>query len=162
MLLRRSGTHLRTHFTRSAEIRNVSQAALGHRVQAHEQWVRAKSIDRTACRLRLRPTGACFRAVASGRLNPIEKSKYEIGDAPLRNPLRKTVRAGHKKVVLSGGRHEAVPAMHLRARCVVGVWPCAAPVGARCNTMTCFPFLCRSSVPLKPTQPAACHPPSQL
>lgn len=72
----------------------MSQAASSHRPRALEQWVRAKLIDRSAFPTRPTPAGARFRAIAVGPLNRIADSKVEIGDAPLRNHVRKAVRAG--------------------------------------------------------------------
>ena len=76
------------NFTRAAEIRNVSQAAFSRRVQAVEQWVGAKLIDRTAFPTRLTPAGERFRIVAIGLLSQIADAKAEISDVPSRNHLR--------------------------------------------------------------------------
>ena len=76
------------NFTRAAEIRNVSQAAFSRRIQALEQWVGAKLIDRTAFPTRLTASGERFRAVAVGLLSQIADAKAEIGDILSRNHLR--------------------------------------------------------------------------
>lgn len=76
------------NFTRAAEVRNVSQAAFSRRVQALEQWVGAKLIDRTTFPTRLTTAGERFRIVAVGLLNQIADAKAEIGDVPSRDHLR--------------------------------------------------------------------------
>lgn len=76
------------NFTRAAEMRNVSQAAFSRRIQALEQWLGAKLIDRAAFPTRLTPSGEHFRKVATGLLNQIADAKAEIGDAPSRNHVR--------------------------------------------------------------------------
>ncbi len=76
------------NFTRAAEMRNVSQAAFSRRIQALEQWLGAKLIDRAAFPTRLTPAGERFRKVATGLLNQIADAKAEIGNAPSRNHVR--------------------------------------------------------------------------
>ncbi len=76
------------NFTRAAEMRNVSQAAFSRRIQALEQWLGAKLIDRAAFPTRLTPAGEHFRKVAAGLLNQIADAKAEIGNAPSRNHVR--------------------------------------------------------------------------
>jgi len=76
------------NFTRAAEIRNVSQAAFSRRIQALEQWVGAKLIDRTAFPTQMTVAGERFRAVAISLLGQISDAKAEIGDVPSRNHLR--------------------------------------------------------------------------
>jgi DNA-binding transcriptional LysR family regulator len=76
------------NFTRAAEMRNVSQAAFSRRIQALEQWLGAKLIDRAAFPTRLTPAGERFRKVAMGLLNQIADARAEIGDAPSRNHVR--------------------------------------------------------------------------
>ncbi|SCX56700.1 LysR family transcriptional regulator [Variovorax sp. EL159] len=76
------------NFTRAAEMRNVSQAAFSRRIQALEQWLGAKLIDRAAFPTRLTPAGERFRKVATGLLNQIADARAEIGDAPSRNHVR--------------------------------------------------------------------------
>lgn len=76
------------NFTRAAEMRNVSQAAFSRRIQALEQWVGAKLIDRAAFPTRLTPAGERFRKVATGLLDQIADARAEIGDAPSRNHVR--------------------------------------------------------------------------
>lgn len=76
------------NFTRAAEMRNVSQAAFSRRIQALEQWLGAKLIDRAAFPTRLTPAGERFRKVATGLLDQIADAKAAIGDAPSRNHVR--------------------------------------------------------------------------
>lgn len=76
------------NFTRAAEMRNVSQAAFSRRIQALEQWMGAKLIDRAAFPTRLTPAGERFRKVATGLLDQIADARAEIGDAPSRNHVR--------------------------------------------------------------------------
>lgn len=76
------------NFTRAAEMRNVSQAAFSRRIQALEQWLGAKLIDRASYPTRLTAAGERFRKVATGLLNQIADAKAEIGDAPSRNHVR--------------------------------------------------------------------------
>ncbi len=76
------------NFTRAAEMRNVSQAAFSRRIQALEQWVGAKLIDRAAFPTRLTPAGERFRTVATGLLDQIADARAEVGDAPSRNHVR--------------------------------------------------------------------------
>ncbi|MCR6477454.1 LysR family transcriptional regulator [Variovorax sp. ZS18.2.2] len=76
------------NFTRAAEMRNVSQAAFSRRIQALEQWLGAKLIDRAAFPTRLTTAGERFRKVATGLLNQIADARAEIGDAPSRNHVR--------------------------------------------------------------------------
>lgn len=76
------------NFTRAAEIRNVSQAAFSRRIQALEQWVGAKLIDRTAFPTRLTDAGERFRVVAVNLLEQIADARTELGDVPSRDHLR--------------------------------------------------------------------------
>ncbi|MGH6640655.1 MAG: LysR family transcriptional regulator [Polaromonas sp.] len=76
------------NFTRAAEVRNVSQAAFSRRIQALEQWLGAKLIDRTAFPMRLTAAGERFRTVAISLLSQIADAKAEIGDVPSLNHLR--------------------------------------------------------------------------
>ncbi|QNK68826.1 LysR family transcriptional regulator [Variovorax sp. PAMC26660] len=76
------------NFTRAAEMRNVSQAAFSRRIQALEQWLGAKLIDRAAFPTRLTPAGERFRKIATGLLNQIADARAEISDAPSRNHVR--------------------------------------------------------------------------
>jgi DNA-binding transcriptional LysR family regulator len=76
------------NFTRAAQIRNLSQAAFSRRVQALENWLGAKLIDRTAFPTRLTDAGERFRNVAVGLLSQIAEAKAEIGEVPSRNHLR--------------------------------------------------------------------------
>jgi len=76
------------NFTRAADMRNVSQAAFSRRIQALEQWLGAKLIDRAAFPTRLTPAGERFRKVAIGLLGQIADAKAEIGEAPSRNHVR--------------------------------------------------------------------------
>ena len=76
------------NFTRAAEVRNVSQAAFSRRIQALEQWVGAKLIDRTAFPTRLTAAGERFRVIAVGLLDQIADVRTEIGDVPARDHVR--------------------------------------------------------------------------
>ncbi len=76
------------NFTRAADMRNVSQAAFSRRIQALEQWLGAKLIDRAAFPTRLTPAGERFRTVAVGLLGQIADARAEIGEAPSRNHVR--------------------------------------------------------------------------
>lgn len=76
------------NFTRAAEVRNVSQAAFSRRIQALEQWLSAKLIDRTVFPTRLTDAGERFRSVAIDLLQQIDEAKADIGDVPSRNHLR--------------------------------------------------------------------------
>lgn len=76
------------NFTRAADMRNVSQAAFSRRIQALEQWLGAKLIDRAAFPTRLTPAGERFRKIATGLLSQIADAKAEIGEAPSRNHVR--------------------------------------------------------------------------
>ena len=76
------------NFTRAAELRNVSQAAFSRRIQALEQWVGAKLIDRTAFPTRLTAAGERFRVIAVGLLDQIADARTELGDVPARDHVR--------------------------------------------------------------------------
>jgi LysR family transcriptional regulator, hypochlorite-specific transcription factor HypT len=76
------------NFTRAAEMRNVSQAAFSRRIQALEQWLGAKLIDRASFPTKLTVAGERFRTVATGLLDQIADARAEIGDAPSRNHVR--------------------------------------------------------------------------
>jgi DNA-binding transcriptional LysR family regulator len=76
------------NFTRAAEIRAVSQAAFSRRIQALEQWLGTKLIDRASFPTRMTKAGERFRVVAIGLMNQIADAKAEIGDAPTRNHVR--------------------------------------------------------------------------
>ena len=76
------------NFTRAADLRNVSQAAFSRRIQALEQWLGAKLIDRAAFPTRLTPAGERFRKVATQLLGQIADARAEIGEAPSRNHVR--------------------------------------------------------------------------
>ena len=76
------------NFTRAADMRNVSQAAFSRRIQALEQWLGARLIDRATYPTRLTPAGERFRQVATVLLNQIADARAEIGDAPSRNHVR--------------------------------------------------------------------------
>jgi len=76
------------NFTRAAEIRAVSQAAFSRRIQALEQWLGTKLIDRAAFPTRMTKAGERFRVVAIALLDQIADAKAEIGDTPTRNHVR--------------------------------------------------------------------------
>jgi LysR family transcriptional regulator, hypochlorite-specific transcription factor HypT len=76
------------NFTRAAEIRAVSQAAFSRRIQALEQWLGTKLIDRASFPTRMTKAGERFRVVAIALMNQIEDAKAEIGDTPTRNHVR--------------------------------------------------------------------------
>jgi DNA-binding transcriptional LysR family regulator len=76
------------NFTRAAEIRAVSQAAFSRRIQALEQWLGTKLIDRATFPTRMTKAGERFRVVAIALMNQIADAKAEIGDAPSRNHVR--------------------------------------------------------------------------
>lgn len=76
------------NFTRAADIRNVSQAAFSRRIQALEQWLGAKLIDRSNYPTKLTAAGERFRTVATNMLNQIADAKADIGNAPSRNHVR--------------------------------------------------------------------------
>src|SRR5690606_16927454 len=76
------------NFTKAAEIRNVSQAAFSRRMQALEQWMGAKLIDRSSYPTRLTPAGEHFRLVASALLTQIADVRADIAEAPSRNHVR--------------------------------------------------------------------------
>ena len=76
------------NFTRAAEMRNVSQAAFSRRIQALEQWLGARLIDRASFPTKLTAAGERFRTVATGLLDQIADARAEIGDAPSRNHVR--------------------------------------------------------------------------
>ncbi len=79
------------NFTRAAEIRAVSQAAFSRRIQALEQWLGAKLIDRASFPTRMTKAGERFRVVAIDVMNQIADAKAEIGDPPTRNHVRVAV-----------------------------------------------------------------------
>lgn len=76
------------NFTRAAEVRNVSQAAFSRRIQALEQWLGARLIDRTAFPTRLTVAGERFRPVAAGLLEQIAQARADLGEVPARDHLR--------------------------------------------------------------------------
>lgn len=76
------------NFTRAAELRNVSQAAFSRRVQALEQWIGARLIDRTSFPTRLTDAGEQFRDVAIRLINQISEAKTEIGGDRSRDHVR--------------------------------------------------------------------------
>jgi LysR family transcriptional regulator, hypochlorite-specific transcription factor HypT len=76
------------NFTRAAELRSVSQAAFSRRIQALEQWLGTKLIDRASFPTRMTKAGERFRIVAVALINQIADARTEIGDAPSRNHLR--------------------------------------------------------------------------
>jgi DNA-binding transcriptional LysR family regulator len=79
------------NFTRAAEIRAVSQAAFSRRIQALEQWLGAKLIDRASFPTRMTKAGERFRPVAIALMDQIADAKAEIGDVPTRNHVRLAV-----------------------------------------------------------------------
>lgn len=79
------------NFTRAAEIRAVSQAAFSRRIQALEQWLGTKLIDRAAFPTRMTKAGERFRVVAISLMDQIADAKAEIGDTPTRNHVRLAV-----------------------------------------------------------------------
>ena len=76
------------NFTRAAELRAVSQAAFSRRIQALEQWLGAKLIDRASFPTRMTKAGERFRVVAIALIDQIDDAKTEIGDAPSRDHVR--------------------------------------------------------------------------
>lgn len=76
------------HFTRAADLRNVSQAAFSRRIKALEQWVGASLIDRATYPLRLTSEGERFLGVAAGLLDQIAEVRSDIAGQPVRNHVR--------------------------------------------------------------------------
>lgn len=76
------------NFTKAAEVRNVSQAAFSRRMQALEQWIGAKLIDRSSYPTQLTRAGEHFRLVASALLTQIADARADIAEAPSRNHVR--------------------------------------------------------------------------
>jgi LysR family transcriptional regulator, hypochlorite-specific transcription factor HypT len=76
------------NFTKAAELRNVSQAAFSRRIQALEQWLGAKLIDRASFPTTLTPAGNKFRTVAIGLLDQIADAKAEVASEPSRNHVK--------------------------------------------------------------------------
>ncbi len=76
------------NFTRAAELRAVSQAAFSRRIQALEQWLGAKLIDRASFPTRMTKAGERFRVVAIALIDQIDDARTEIGDAPARDHVR--------------------------------------------------------------------------
>ncbi len=76
------------NFTRAAELRAVSQAAFSRRIQALEQWLGAKLIDRASFPTRMTKAGERFRVVAIALIDQIDDARTEIGDAPARDHIQ--------------------------------------------------------------------------
>ena len=62
-------------FSRSAEIRHVTQSAFSRRVRALESWLGAELIDRSSYPTRLTPAGELFRTEAADMLKRIQDSR---------------------------------------------------------------------------------------
>lgn len=76
------------NFTRAADLRNVTQPAFSRRIQALEQWVGAKLIDRATFPTRLTQAGEEFRKVAISLVEQIADARSTIGESPTRDRVR--------------------------------------------------------------------------
>ena len=68
-------------FSRSAQLRHVTQPAFSRRIQALEAWAGVALVDRRSYPTRLTPAGAAFYAQAVEILQSLQSSR-----AQLRNP----------------------------------------------------------------------------
>jgi DNA-binding transcriptional LysR family regulator len=62
-------------FTRSAEVRHLTQPAFSRRIRALESWIGTELIDRTAYPTTLTPAGEVFREQAVTMLNQIQSTR---------------------------------------------------------------------------------------
>jgi LysR family transcriptional regulator, hypochlorite-specific transcription factor HypT len=76
------------NFTKASELRNLSQAAFSRRIQALEQWLGAKLIDRNTFPTVLTEAGVRFRVVATEVVGKLAEARAEIGATPARNHVR--------------------------------------------------------------------------
>ncbi len=65
-------------FSRSAEIRNVTQSAFSRRIQALELWLGTTLVDRSSYPLSLTATGRQFRETADETLSMLSEARAEI------------------------------------------------------------------------------------
>ena len=72
----------------AADLRNVTQPAFSRRIQALEQWVGAKLIDRATFPTRLTQAGEEFRKVAISLVEQIADARSAIGESPTRDRVR--------------------------------------------------------------------------
>ncbi|MGU7772660.1 LysR family transcriptional regulator [Burkholderia sp. MR1-5-21] len=76
------------NFTKAAEMRNVSQAAFSRRIQAIEQWLGVKLIDRNAFPTALTEAGEKFRETAAEIVSKLSSTRVELRAVPARNHVR--------------------------------------------------------------------------
>src|SRR5437870_7840648 len=71
-------------FSRSAELRHVTQPAFSRRIRALETWLGADLIDRTSYPTRLTPAGDTFKTQAAAILAHINNARALVrGKVPL-------------------------------------------------------------------------------
>jgi LysR family transcriptional regulator, hypochlorite-specific transcription factor HypT len=65
-------------FSRSAEVRHLTQSAFSRRIRALESWLGAELVDRSTYPARLTPAGEMFRAEADAMLKRINDSRAMV------------------------------------------------------------------------------------
>ena len=65
-------------FSRSAELRHVTQPAFSRRIRSLEAWLGADLVDRTSYPTRLTPAGEAFRAQAMDMLASIASARAQV------------------------------------------------------------------------------------
>jgi len=64
-------------FSRSAQLRHVTQPAFSRRIQSLEAWAGAELVDRSAYPTRLTPAGASFYVQAQEILLSLQRSRIQ-------------------------------------------------------------------------------------
>ena len=65
-------------FTRSAQVRHVTQSALSRRIQSLEAWVGVALVDRSSYPTRLTPAGTIFYAQALELLQSLQTIRTQL------------------------------------------------------------------------------------
>lgn len=66
------------NFSRSAELRHITQPAFSRRIRSLEAWLGLDLIDRTSYPVRLTPAGESFRLHARGILSSVQMARAEV------------------------------------------------------------------------------------